>query len=143
MHSVSSAARAAVATHSPGLSSLPGGHCYPLRSSLRWDGLLLSQGEAVIMMDALRAITFFGAFCGNTVFRVTATSGPCNGPRGAGNAAGDEEPATKSRASTYQQCRKRYQGDGASGTDMREWSRARSTVSNLQRTGDQRGAPGY
>ncbi|HNO08519.1 MAG TPA: hypothetical protein PKJ03_07320 [Methanoregulaceae archaeon] len=49
-------------------------------------------------------------------------------------AAGDEEPATKSRASTYQQCRKRDQGDGASGTDRREWSRARSTVNNTQQT---------
>ncbi|MGV8087448.1 MAG: hypothetical protein ACP5NU_00110 [Methanomicrobiales archaeon] len=32
-------------THSPGLLSLPGGHCYPLRSSLRWNGLLLSPRE--------------------------------------------------------------------------------------------------
>jgi len=58
-------------------------------------------------------------------------------------AAGDEEPATKSRASSYQQYRKRNQGDGASGTDRREWSRARSTVNNLQKTEHQREAPGY
>ena len=37
-----------------------------------------------------------------------------------------------------QQARMKDQGDGASGTDRREWSRARSTVSNLQRTWDQR-----
>ncbi len=43
-------------------------------------------------------------------------------------AAGDEEPETKSRASTYQQCRKGDQGDGVSGTDRREWSRVRSTI---------------
>ncbi len=45
-------------------------------------------------------------------------------------AAGDEEPATKSRASTYQQHGKKDQGDGASGTIRRKWSRARSTDSN-------------
>jgi len=36
---------AAMANHSPGLLSLPGGHCYPLRSSPLWDGLLLSAHE--------------------------------------------------------------------------------------------------
>ena len=47
------------------------------------------------MMDALRAITFSGAFCSNTVFHATATSG----------------------------------------TDRREWSRARSTVSTQENRG--------
>ncbi|MGB4236081.1 MAG: hypothetical protein WBJ52_08485 [Methanoregulaceae archaeon] len=51
-------------------------------------------------------------------------------------AADDEEHATKSRASSSKPSKKKNQGDGASGTERREWSRARSTVSNLQRTGD-------
>lgn len=56
-------------------------------------------------------------------------------------AAGDEEPATKSRASTYNQAEKRDQGDGASGT---KWSRARSTVRQyaLAHTSSEE-APGY
>jgi hypothetical protein len=97
-------ARAAAATHSPGLSSLPGGHCYPLRSSPRWDGFLLSQGRGSDH-DAWPSGTylFWNILRNVKGVYVTATSGPCNGPRGAGCAAGDEEPATKSRASTYQQ----------------------------------------
>jgi len=39
--------------------------------------------------------------------------------------------------------RRKDQGDGASGTDRREWSRTLSTVSNLQKAEDQRRAPGY
>lgn len=54
------------------------------------------------------------------------------------SAAGDEKPATKSRASTYYQFRKRDQGDAARETDRREWSRARSTVSNRENRGPAR-----
>jgi len=47
MHVITGTAQATGAIHSPGLSSLPKGHCYPLRSS--------PSGEALIMMDALGA----------------------------------------------------------------------------------------
>jgi len=91
----------------------------------------LPTGEAVIVKDALRAIPLSGAFwvlsqCLMQQRRAVRAMVREERDR----AAGDEEPATKSRASSYQQYRKRNQGDGASGTDRREWSRARSTVSN-------------
>ena len=74
----------------------------------------------------------------------TATSGPCNAVREERDgAAGDEEPATKSRASSVLTIQEEKAGEGASGADRREWSRARSTVTNPQATGDQRGADGY
>jgi len=98
----------------------------------------------VIVKDALRAIPLSGAFwvlsqCLMQQRRAVRAMVREERDR----AAGDEEPATKSRASSYQQYRKRNQGDGASGTDRREWSRARSIVRNSQETRNQRGTPGY
>ena len=96
------------------------------------------KGEAVIVMHALRAIPLSGAFCGLSQYLMQqrrAVRATVREERY--GAAGDEEPATKSRASTCHQARMKDQGDGASGTDRREWSRARSTVSHLQRTENQ------
>ncbi len=59
------------------------------------------KGEAVIMKDALRAIPLSGAFCGLSQYLMQqrrAVRGTVREERD--GAAGDEEPATKSRASS-------------------------------------------
>ena len=53
-------------------------------------------------------------------------------------AAGGEEPATKPRASTYKQCRKREQGDGASGASWRSTGREEEP---MEGSGDEHGRP--
>ncbi|HPA07865.1 MAG TPA: hypothetical protein PLK36_05430 [Methanoregulaceae archaeon] len=58
-------------------------------------------------------------------------------------AAGDEEPATKSRVSSLPTVQDEKQGRRCERNGPEEWSRARSTDNSLQRTGNQRGAPGY
>ena len=66
------------------------------------------------MMDALRAITFSGACCGFSQYLMQqrrAVRATVREERD--GAAGDEEPATTSLASTHHQPRKKEQGDGA------------------------------
>jgi hypothetical protein len=122
----------------PASRRFQGGTATP--SAPRSDGTASSspRGEAVIMMDALRAISFSG---GHSVdchrSHATARSGRGTVREERDGAAGDEEPATKSRASSCQPSKKTDQGDGASGTDRRKWSQARSTVNNLKRTENQ------
>jgi hypothetical protein len=96
------------------------------------------------MMDALRAITFSGACCGFSQYLMQqrrAVRATVREERD--GAAGDEEPATKSRASsvpTVQDERpgRRCERNGPEGVES-------STV-DCHQSGepwDQRGAPGY